>query len=358
MRVSPRFCAVIGAMVVSVALTVAIPLSLTACTAGGKSPVTALAKPAASPQNIVLIGWDGAQRNHVKECLERKELPSIQKLASEGSLVAIDIRRVTDTKAGWAQILTGYEPEVTGVYSNSRYQPIPQGYTVFERLESHFGPANINTAAVIGKGDHVGAEPPQRTRVTEKRAAQITAKKTKGEIVTEDGVKYLVVPGQPYFSAHSTMDMFVNGLGENDVVGKKALEVIDQFKDDRFFLFVHFADADHQGHKYGENSKEYNAALVSCDAWTDKILQKLKDLGLYDKTLVYVTADHGFDEGRTGHSDAPYVFLATNDTGIRRRGQREDITPTILDRFGVDIMAISPRLDGQSLLRDQEAPPW
>ncbi len=87
-----------------------------------------------NPRNVILIGWDGAQRNHVKECLSRGELPHLRKLSSEGNLVAIDILRTTDTKAGWAQILTGYEPEVTGVFSNSNFKPIPKGYTVFERL--------------------------------------------------------------------------------------------------------------------------------------------------------------------------------------------------------------------------------
>jgi len=67
------------------------------------------------PRNIILVGWDGAQRNHVKECLARNELPNLKKLADEGTIVDIDMTRQTDTKAGWAQILTGYEPERTGV---------------------------------------------------------------------------------------------------------------------------------------------------------------------------------------------------------------------------------------------------
>ena len=114
------------------------------------------------PQNIILIGWDGAQRNHVDECLRRGELPNLRKLSTEGILVAIDILRVTDTKAGWAQILTGYEPEVTGVFSNSDFKPIPKGYTVFERLESFFGPENFISAAIIGKKGNVGISPPKR----------------------------------------------------------------------------------------------------------------------------------------------------------------------------------------------------
>ncbi|MCX8126869.1 MAG: alkaline phosphatase family protein, partial [Dehalococcoidia bacterium] len=133
------------------------------------SSPTPLPAPVASvdlrPRNIILIGWDGAQRNHIKECLDRNELPNLKRLTSAGALVAIDITRVTDTKAGWAQILTGYEPETTGVFSNSRYQPIPKGYTVFERLENFFGKDDIVTVAVIGKKGNVDADPPGWERV-------------------------------------------------------------------------------------------------------------------------------------------------------------------------------------------------
>lgn len=312
------------------------------------------------PRNIVLIGWDGAQRNHVKECLGRGELPNLKKLCDDGALVAVDITRVTDTKAGWAQILTGYEPEVTGVFSNGRYQPIPKGLTVFERLEQFFGPDRFSTVAVIGKKGNVDADPPQKIPVRRKALARLTqkAKKTGGSIIEENGQKYLVVPGKPYANAKDAMDVFLNGLGKNETVGAKALEYLSQYKDKPFFFFVHFAEVDHQGHKFGENSKEYNDALISCDAWTGRIMEKLKELGLYDQTLIYVTADHGFDEGQRSHGDAPYVFLGTNDPKVARRGTRADIAPTILDRFGVDLGKLQPHLDGYPLTRPREEPIW
>jgi hypothetical protein len=308
------------------------------------------------PQNIILIGWDGAQRNHVKECLGRGELGNLKKLSSEGTLVAIDILRVTDTKAGWAQILTGYEPEVTGVFSNRKYQPIPKGYTVFERLEEFFGPEEFVTAAVIGKKGHVGAAAPRRVRIKDEKKKQ--KKKPAGKIVVENGVKYRLVPGEPYFYTRESMDVFVNGLGKDEKVGVKTLELLEKYKDKPFFFFVHFAEVDHKGHKHGENSKEYNDALVSADRWTGKIVEKLKELGLYDKSLIYITADHGFDEGTKGHGDAPYVFLGTNDPKVRRRGERADIAPTILDRFGLEPGKIEPSLDGRSLTRAYRERVW
>jgi len=331
------------------------------------------------PRNIILIGWDGAQRNHVQECLVRQELPSLARLSGEGTLVAIDIYRTTDTKAGWSQILTGYEPEITGVYSNGRYQPIPAGYTVFERLEEHFGPENFVTVAVIAKKEHVGAAGPVKKKIeparkpnpdlkenraakqaqrAAKKQAQGKAKKPEGMIVEEDGVKYRVIPGKPYFHAKKNMDVFINGLMQDEKVGSKTLELLEQYKDQPFFFFVHFAQIDHAGHQAGENSQAYNDALISADTWTGRIIDKLRELGLYDDTLIYVTADHGFDEGQKRHADAPYVFLATNDPLVQRRGERADITPTILDRFGVDLSTMDPPLSGHSLLRAYQPPLW
>lgn len=274
-------------------------------------------------KNAILIGWDGAQRNHIKEALSRKELPNLALLSAEGALVAIDVYRTTDTKSGWTQILTGYEPEQTGVFSNKTFQPIPVGYTIFERLENQLGDKNIFTAAVVGKKEHVDYS-----------------------------------PGKPYANCNNIMDIFINGLELNDYVGKYTLALLEKNKNNRFFFFVHFAEVDSKGHKYGENSKEYNDALISSDYWTGEIVKKLKELNLYESTRVYVTADHGFDEGKNGHSDAPYVFLGTNDKGVMRNGCRADITPTILDRLRFPIDSCSPSLDGHSLLKPFTPPLW
>jgi hypothetical protein len=324
---------------------------------------TAAANQPRSPEgfrNIILIGWDGAQRNHVQECLGRGELPNLEKLGSEGALVAIDVLRVTDTKSGWAQILTGYRPEITGVFSNSLYQPIPRGYTVFERLESFFGASEFVTAAVMGKKGKVGAKPPQRKLVQKARKKKPGKKKKRplGTIVIENGIKYRLAPGQPYYYTQESMDVFVNGLREDQKVGTTTLDLLDRYRDRPFFFFVHFAEVDHMGHKHGENSTEYNDALISADHWTGKIIEKLRELGLYDQTLIYVTADHGFDEGMKSHRDAPYIFLATNDPQVRRRGDRADIAATILDRFGLDTSKIEPPLNGHSLIKPRQGSIW
>jgi SAM-dependent methyltransferase len=331
------------------------------------------------PRNIILFGWDGAQRNHVNECLTRKELPNLQKLIDEGIFVEIDIEGKTDTKAGWTQILTGYYPNVTGVYSNKEFQPIPEGLTVFERLEKHFGPDKFVTIAVIGKKGNVGAAAPKKTKIKDKaekpkaerassagkktnpaNTAQDKSRKNKrppGKIVVENGIKYRVVPGQPYYITKDNMDLFENGLSLDEKVGTRVIELIEKHSDKPFFFFVHFAEVDHNGHKHGENSKEYNDGLVSNDFWTGRIMDKVRELGLAEKTQFYVTADHGFNEDGKGHSFAPYVFLATNNKKVNRSGRRQDVAPTILEAFGLDLIKIEPPLNGISLTRPDNRPP-
>ncbi|MDD5073173.1 MAG: alkaline phosphatase family protein [Candidatus Omnitrophica bacterium] len=268
------------------------------------------------PKDIVLIGWDGAQLNHVKECLGRGELPNLKKLSSEGSFVEIEVRgHQTETEPGFAQILTGYDDETSGVRSNDKYQAIPKGYTIFERLEDRFGHDKFVTVALVSKGHRLNYGTPEK----------------------------------PYYNAAKAADIFINGLNEDRKVASEAERLLEEYKGRPFFFFLQFAAADKNGHEFGENSKEYNDALISCDKLTGDIVKKLKELKLYDTTVIYVTSDHGFDEGQKGHGYAPYVFMAANDPRGIRQGFQSDVTPTILDRFGVDVGKISPPLDGKPL---------
>jgi hypothetical protein len=309
------------------------------------SPVVA----ADHPQNIILFGWDGAQRDHVKECLKRRELPNLQKLIDEGTLVDIDIEGKTDTKAGWSQILSGYYPEVTGVYSNRQYQPIPKGLSIFEKLEAHFGADKFVTAVIAAKSDEVGAAAPKKTKITKQQAKTQEKEQPIGSIIVDKDTKYRLIPGEPFFIAKNSIDVFENDLKTNEKVGIRAVELLVKYKDKPFFFFVDFDQVDQAGHEHGENSREYNDALISNDLWTGRIMAKVRELGLADKTQFYITADHGFNEGEKENSFAPYVFLATNNKKVNRNGRRQDVAPTIMEAFGLNLGEFKPKLDGISL---------
>ncbi len=329
--------------------------------------ITAVLRAADVPQGIMVIGWDGAERNNVKRLLAADELPNLAALVKDGALVDIDVvTGATETAPGFAQILTGYAPDKIGVLTDKIYRPIPRGYTIFERLKDFFGPGNIATAAIISKTSYyLSEDSPFRIPYDTWREIQVDKKKIDdnkpgpdelqgGVIVKENGAKFVQIEGGPYLNAKDCIDSFVNGLILNEKVGAAAMEQLEKCKDKRFFIFVQFIQPDKNGHKYGENSREYSDGIKSDDFYTGKIIDKLKELKIYDQTLVYVTADHGFDNGKKTHDYAPYIFLATNDKEVNRDGTREDIAPTVLKRFGLDLSKIEPGLEGIPL--DEPAP--
>jgi len=168
-------------------------------------------------------------------------------------------------------------------------------------------------------------------------------------LIEENGALVVSIPGEPYYDTQNHMDLFVNGLGDNDTVGGRALQALEEHKGERFLLFIHFQEPDHLGHANGENSQEYTDGIKQDDEWTGKLIGKLRELGVYGETLIYIVVDHGFNEGGTGHSYAPYVFVATNDPAVNRDGDRADIAPTVLKRFGIEPTAQTPPVDGTPL---------
>jgi len=300
------------------------------------------------PKNVILISWDGVQRDHLNELLDDGKLPNLKALSEEGAMIPIEITtHKTDTKAGHTQMLTGYTPEVTGVYSNVRYGPIPEGLSLFERLEDYYGKDNVVTIALTGKTDHIGSLPAgKRPEGRVLRAAGKRQGKMKGprrEIID--------CPAEPWNLVKNHMDVWDGDKGRNaSKVGPQALNYLDEYGKKRFFFFLHFSDPDSKGHAFGENSDEYSNAIITCDTWLGEIRNRLKELGIDQNTLIYVTSDHGFDEGKKTHGNAPYVWLATNDSDlIAKEGDQMDIAPTILERLGIDVAIFQPVMPGKLL---------
>lgn len=276
--------------------------------------------------NVIIIGWDGVQRDHFWECYD-KELPGCEdglpnlKALSDDTIYDLTVTSgATATKPGWSQILSGYDAATTGIENNTEYQPLPGGYSIFEKLEDAFGSDNIATIFLAGKGEHVGG-----ACVGDEVSSNVPVKKAQPE--TE-------LLGQPYCLTKTSLDVFQNALGENEVVGQAALDALETYQDERFFAFFHFADPDETGHKEGENSQAYTDAIIDDDQWLGQIMAKLDELGLSENTYVFVVTDHGYDEGQVGHLNAPFGFYATNNPGVIRSGDRMDVTPTILSMYG------------------------
>jgi hypothetical protein len=280
-------------------------------------------KPGTPPaqRNAILISWDGAGGERVRASLAK--LPNLAKLAGQGALVDLEVTgHGTDTKPGHAQMLTGYDPNLTGVFTNTRFSAIPRGYSIFERLHQAFGKHGLVTVMLTGKGPNLGSQSPD--------GAAEPFHLVRAGITVWDG------------------DQIRRARG----IGERAVRYVERYASKaRFFFFVHFPDVDVAGHYFGEDSPEYDRALADCDAWLGELMAALERTGVADRTLLYVTADHGFDKGTKRHAHASHIFLATNDPSVSRPGEQRDVAPTVLSAMGVEVGQITPRLPGKVLAK-------
>jgi predicted AlkP superfamily pyrophosphatase or phosphodiesterase len=289
------------------------------------------------PKRIILIGWDGVHRNRLYDIMrDPKEMLNLKNLSNEGNFVETVVTSgATDTKAGWTEILTGYDPDYTGVYSNSNFQSIPKGYTIFERLNERFGNESVFTIMVTGKADNVGSE-----------------------------------PGYPYHNVKRYIDRHeLDIIRKGEKVWPLAKSHLEEYmmnhSDEHLFAFILFHEPDHNGHYLGEDSLNYTNDIKTDDYYLGLLIDWLKEQEIYNDTLIYVTTDHGYDETTApfpvdlkkpgqAHKMAPYTFLSTNDPTIIRNGDRKDIGPTILTQFGINLSKINPPLSGTPLMMEKE----
>lgn len=279
-------------------------------------------------KNVILIGWDGTQRNHLFELLNRSMLPNLQALIDQGAIVNTTVSdHRTDTKSGWTQILTGYRWFRTGIYSNwIWFHAIPAGYTIPERFQAQFGKDNVKTAFIAGKEEEMEVEDGSAS------AANGT--------YTHEAL---------YGNLPESLDFVNVGERQANAVGSLALQFLQNNSENHFFAFFHFSDPDEAGHNQnggGENSVLYENAIVRCDNWLGRIRSELDALNLTQDTLIYVTADHGFDEGGYTHYKSFYSFLATNDGRVIRNGDEVDVAPTVYFGLGMWGTNFQPILDG------------
>lgn len=178
-----------------------------------------------------------------------------------------------------------------------------------------------------------------------------------------------------------------------DCINDFALEYLDQKTSDKpFFMFVSQIEPHHQndhhcyeGPKdvvpkfkdyplpddltflkgdYKEMYPDYMAAINSLDSNVGRLVEKLKEKGLYDNTVIIYTSDHGshfktrnLEYKRSCHDSATHTPLII-EGGAFKGGNVDsrlvsliDLPPTLLDIAGIDI---PDSYMGKSLLKELE----
>jgi choline-sulfatase len=152
-----------------------------------------------------------------------------------------------------------------------------------------------------------------------------------------------------------------------DEVMDGALAWLETVQQKRFFAWVHLYDP-HSPYEPPEpfasryRSQPYLGEIAYADQVVGRLLGWLRQKGLFERTLVVLTADHGESLGDHGESTHAYfVYDSTTHVplvvrtpwGIRGRRAAQvssvDLMPTVLDLLG---LPPQPGIDGASLARE------
>ncbi|PIU42228.1 MAG: hypothetical protein COS99_01085 [Candidatus Omnitrophica bacterium CG07_land_8_20_14_0_80_42_15] len=168
-----------------------------------------------------------------------------------------------------------------------------------------------------------------------------------------------------------------NAKADND----RIIGWLEKYKDQNFFMFIHCMEPHwpfslprpyRNLFSYDSNSDEedyvalYDAEIHFADTYIGELLKKLKTLGIYNKTLIIITADHGqslgehnnWRHGQTIYQEVLSIPLIIKYGKAHPKGKvisqwvrSIDIMPTILDFLNVPCKSY---LDGVSFLQLME----
>jgi hypothetical protein len=306
-----------------------------------------LAASAHAADRVLLVSWDGVRRDVLHELLEWQPIdaapevcphanrageiptPCGQWLTCLPNLCRFQIIDSSDvegkplTKPQHAQMLTGYGPQETGDIANSGIVPVPPGMTIYERLAA-------------SRPDVVTAHP---------AGLKYIGRSVVGNALESGALTLMLRRGSydhPRFTGANTTERAVEGF--DYLYGSPS-----------FFFFIHYKTADVVGHSSGDRSRAYREAIIANDDQLGRLLDQLSERAMLDGTRVYVTTDHGFDgifHVNLDNVTVAQTWFASHDFDLAPApATLLDVTPTILDAFGVDLALFTPPYRGHSLLR-------
>ena len=299
-------------------------------------------RPQSEIRHVVLISIDTCRADHLS-CygFGQKTTPHIDAVARDGVVFTRAHSTNPITLPAHSSMLTGTNPPYHGVHDNINYRLGDSNVTLAEILHEH----GFQSAAFVGS--YV--------------------------LAARFGLDQGFDTYDDESSASSARIFFAERRAE--AVSRRALEWLDDHGDERFFLFVHYFDP-HNPYSPPEpftaryRGDAYAGEIAYTDYCIGQVIAKLKSLGIYDSSLLVITADHGESRGEhieTTHSYFIYqntiqVPLIVKAPGVMQGATVDepasiiDIVPTVLGLLGERAPPSVQGADLSSLLCDLGQP--
>jgi len=216
-------------------------------------------------EHVFIISLDGGK----PAAIEQSKMPALERLVAEGAhtWTATTIFPST-TLPAHTSMLTGVGPEKHQVLWN--WWAPAKGAVRVPTVFSEAKAAGFSTAMFVGK---------QKFR-------QLLRTNSVDEFNYNRAVE-----GEVIKSDNGDTKVRREGTVLADQVARDAAAYIVQHKPS--LCFIHFADPDVAGHKFGWGSPEQLEAFAKSDGALDVILKAISEARITDETVVIVSADHG-----------------------------------------------------------------
>lgn len=291
-------------------------------------------------RNVLLISIDTLRADHLGAYGFPKAIsPNIDAVAREGVVFRNAYSPVPMTLPAHVSMLTGTLPPGHGLRDNLQKRLPEASLTLAERLKQR----GLATGAVVS------------SFVLDRRFGT-----AQGFDVYDDRFQ----------AVHKIGDL---NERKGDEATRVALQWLDQHRERPFFLFLHLYDP-HDPYEPPEpfasqwRGHPYQGEVAFADHCVGQVLDRLRQLGLYDQTLIVITGDHGEMLGEHGelnhgffiYEGALRVPLVLRAPGAKAAPEQVetpvslvDIVPTVLSLTGaeapsgVEGVDLSPWLAGR-----------
>jgi arylsulfatase A-like enzyme len=325
--------------------------------------------------NIVLVSIDTLRADHLSLYgYERETSPNLDRLAGESVVFDSMVNSGGFTLPVHMSMMTSLPPFVHNVLPNNQRVLEPERITLAEQLQE----VGIRTAGFTDAGyvidrfgfgqgfdvfDDSGGRlktilPKALTWLDENRKDQFFLFMHTYDVHFQFGQHAYDCPGD--YPQRYAFDYSGDFTGCID--GKCASELMvwlyEQLLNDPTFELEQYLDADDLAYVMAR----YDGCINYVDDMVALLIDRLRELGVYDRTMIIITSDHGeefMDHGLLGHGNAPYEVMVHVPLLIKfpesaHAGQRVgglattiDLMPTVLDVLGIPP---NDQVEGISLL--------
>lgn len=368
MKINTAFLTVVGIIFISISTAIALGY-LNYKNFRSLDPLDEYEKYTCPDCNVVLILIDTLRPDHMG-CYgyHRNTTPNIDNLAQEGILFKNHIAQSSWTKPATASILTGLYPK--NHKANKRSHKLGDEVLMISEIlkDNYFNTyafiANLNAGPQFGFNQGYDLFHPFRMRdLTNKEYGSWPADEMRPTI-------FNVIEDMP----NKTRNFIL--IHYNDPhTPYLPKEMVYSTSNSMTFTKEFFDGLSHSFYKYSKQEKDealkqiinaYDDEILQTDKQIGLLLEKLKEEGMFEKSVIIVLADHGeeffehesFEHGRTLYDEMikiPLVIRTPRGENAisEKQVNQVDVLPTILSLLGINTPKV---LDGENVFSPNHSP--